>query len=186
MRRVPDDTTTTWPDDKPAWNVTVAWAIVDGRAQPVGLSVLPIDERRPEVLTSRKLRDLRLHSITEPSRQARLQELEQRSEQLKSARTVRQDEQELLEAHRQGVERERDLLRTKPSRGGHPVERDDAFYEEVAKVYRDYIQTGGTAPRAYIARRYGFSESAASKWIARARRDGKLGPYEGPSGGGQQ
>ncbi|MEZ5205388.1 MAG: hypothetical protein R2690_00065 [Acidimicrobiales bacterium] len=56
-------------------------------------------------------------------------------------------------------------------KGGRPPLYDDEYYDVVAEVYRRAF-AAGLPPRKAVAEWFKASDSAASKWVAEARKRG--------------
>lgn len=156
-----------WPDEGTGpWLAEIELREIGGRAECVGLRIeWAGDPRHLRALTTSDLRRLRLAEMIAGGR--------------KGHREV--DVTAFVDHLREsGI-----ITRAEPppagpsagSQGGRPILYGDDHYEEVAQVYRRAFAEG-QPPRRAVAEWFNVSPSAASKWVAEARKRGTLPPTE--------
>jgi hypothetical protein len=165
-----------WPDTlKGPWSLRFHWAVIDGRAECIGLGIGPADEDHPLPVTRSLVRELPIGKLI--------------SEELQTYRSllVALEHGQLPGASKAAKAAARELapaFSERPQRaGGRRPKYDNGHFAEVAKVYGHAYAAGRTPTRA-VAKHFSASPSAAAKWVARARKMGFLGPTDPGVAGG--
>jgi hypothetical protein len=161
-----------WPDDEGDLEVTVHLAVVEGRAEPVGLDLRTFRRTGPE-RPSRALPGARMRPITTYDlRGLRLAEIvaEARRRVASALLAPTGDEEWDATPWAGGLEE----AWTPAGRGRPPLYGPEHF-REVAEVYRSAFAIG-MPPTLAVAKRFTVTKSTAAKWIAKARALGLLPP----------
>ena len=135
------------------YDVTLRFALIDGRMECVGADIEVVQGRRPRALTAEALRALPFGSLVAKRRP-------EAGVTLRVGQAV---------AHEEALP----ITPVKRRRGGRPPIYGPEHWQEVARIYTEAWAKNKTPTRA-VARHWGVSESAAAKWVAKCRDLGLL------------
>lgn len=142
-----------WPHQKRGpLEITISWADVDGRWEPVATQVVALDLTPITALAVRRLPWGRITDAARPGP----------TEFGLSSKDA--DGEPLVYKHRVGFDQ---------PRRGRPPKYGPEHFEEVARVYREAFAINRTPTRA-VARHFETTSAAAAKWVARCRQLGLL------------
>lgn len=178
------------------WTATVIWAEIEGRAEPVSLTIESIDPANSNVHpgalkhgtawveapprskvrpVSRRVLDsfpFRTFDRYRESMSGLLRDL--------LDKVPHDDERKRWQKDRDATERGK----PGPVGRGRPPFRNSAHFVKVASIYRREIRAGNPAPNQAIAAEFGVEPNTAAKWVMRCRQNGLLGETRrGKSGG---
>jgi hypothetical protein len=149
-----------WPDDEGDLEVAVHLAVVEGRAEPVGLELRVAPGHPPRPITTYDLRGLRLAEIV----------AEARKRVAGALFAPVGDEDWDATPWAGGLEGA-----WAPAGRGRPPLYGPDHYLEVARIYREAFAIG-IPPTLAVGRRFVVTKSTAAKWISKARALGLLPP----------
>lgn len=163
------------------WHVTVHWAVLDGRAIPVGIDVHSFERDRPmstglAEVNREVIKRLPVAAVIERSRD-RVKWLTKLAESAPTSIAAEAREQERL-------------MGSRPKNPGRQFEHTDDHYRRVAALYEEALAVGGKprrSPALYVLERlraegvYVTGGDQMRKWVAEARKRGHLPPYAGPN-----
>lgn len=154
-----------WPDavDGP-WEIICTWAVVAGRAECVGISVMPrpdlIRDGPSEHITTTLMRSIPFGEVIDELRRVWIELAERR--RFSTGEYVNPELRgEFLKAFK------------KAGKVGRPPLYGPDHFEDVARVYREAFARGDP-PTLSVADHWTVSKSAAAKWVARCRELGLL------------
>jgi hypothetical protein len=142
-------------DNGQHWNVHHEWRLVNGRAEPVALAIVPRDPSRLAPITTTLLRELNIGTELHEARQHVTAVL---------AVVARDHPDSPAEATAETFARPRTKALT-----------DDEL-ERVARIYRNAVEVTGLPPVEAVADAFSLSKSAAAKRVMAARKAGHLPP----------
>lgn len=187
-----------WPDVRRGpWFIAGHWAEVDGRPEVVGLELWKgVEPNGVHAASSyRRVKGVPLEGVGASDLKAlpvaailaRLWEHQRRQVEAQVDQAEERLAQgDLSESHRQMWELVREQEATTQFRGERSsrARRDDeAHFAEVAAIYRQAHQNRRPPTKA-VAEEFTVSHSTATKWVARARGMGLLGPTKPGKAGG--
>lgn len=148
-----------WPQENGPWALKLRFGAVDGRVECLGCEIGAADLRSPRVLSRRVLRDIPLGRLIDDVQS-------QPSSDLLSLVGMKLSSR-LGDLTVRGLG---PLADTKK-----PVGRREISVDHLRKVADVYL-TDNRAPTKRVAHHFNTSHSTATKWVAKARREGLLKP----------
>jgi hypothetical protein len=148
-----------WPDQKGPFEITLDFRPLEGRMECVRFEVRLLWWDRPRPVTASLVRSIPLAKLIDRERSTFApQRWEWPSDPAWAA-----------------ADRRLWVARKRPKGGGRPPKYDVNHYVEVVRIYGEAYARNRTSTRA-VAAHFRVSETAAAKWVAKARKLGLLLP----------
>jgi hypothetical protein len=170
------DTVVPWPNEAGPWDVALHWASGESGVVCTGFDLRLRPEAAVEAITATRLRDLRLHELVTHGRQLKYSEAG--GDLVMAYDDARARGGSIPDGLSDGLIE--DVRRTvegwsEPERSARLTED---HYRKVATIYSTALDAGRNPLRAVIEHPdwAPVSKPTASRWIARARKDGLLPP----------
>jgi hypothetical protein len=171
-----DPLTVRWPDiDTGPWELVVHLGWVNGRPEPVALSITPLDQTPPAALRTSLLRTLHLPPMVEAHVQQQATREAEVHRSLADAASDPQQDLDVPQSLLDEMEASYKQLASVRRKPGRPVDVTPSDYRRVAALYTEAYASRIPIMR-HIATTLGLSESAAAKRVHEARRRGELPP----------